>query len=98
MRVETRAEIVAKQVLDYSGAVVGILLLSPVFLVLAILIKLDSPGPVFYHRRVLGRGGKPFDALKFRTMVHNADEVLAADAALKEAFQKDYKLRFDPRV
>ncbi|HEX5415653.1 MAG TPA: sugar transferase [Chloroflexota bacterium] len=84
--------------LDYVGAAVALVLLSPLFLVIALLIKRDSPGPVFHLRRVLGRSEKPFEALKFRTMVVNADEILATDATLREAFKRDYKLKSDPRV
>src|SRR5205823_5129396 len=63
-----------------------------------VLVALDSPGPVIYRRRVLGRGGKPFDAFKFRTMVSDADEVLKENADLRKAFTEGFKLRADPRV
>jgi len=94
----TGVDAILKGIVDYAGAVLGLLLLGPTMLAVAILVRLDSPGPVFHRRRVLGVGGKPFDALKFRTMVVNADEVLASDARLREAFEKGYKLRRDPRV
>ncbi len=87
-----------KTILDYAGALAGIVVLSPIWLVVAVLVRLDSPGPILYRRRVLGRSGKPFDALKFRTMVVNSDQVLAADAELKAAFELGYKLKEDPRV
>jgi exopolysaccharide biosynthesis polyprenyl glycosylphosphotransferase len=94
----TGVDAVLKSALDYIGAAAGLLLLGPVLLLLGALVALDSPGPALYRRRVLGRGGKPFDAFKFRTMVVDAERVLAADAALRQAFEQNYKLRNDPRV
>jgi len=94
----TGVDAVLKALEDYIGAFLGLLALSPLFVVLAIMVKLDSPGPIFFRRRVMGRGGKPFDALKFRTMVVDADEVLARQPSLKKAFEKEYKLKNDPRV
>ncbi len=87
-----------KATLDCVGAVGGLLVLGPAMLVIGLLVKLDSPGPVLHRRRVLGRNGRPFDALKFRTMVENADEVLARDPELRRAFEAGQKLKEDPRV
>jgi FlaA1/EpsC-like NDP-sugar epimerase/lipopolysaccharide/colanic/teichoic acid biosynthesis glycosyltransferase len=64
-----------KRVLDFLFAAVGLILLAPVFAVAAIAIRLDSPGPVFFRQRRMGRHLKPFHILKFRTMVHNAAEL-----------------------
>ncbi|MHB1416957.1 MAG: sugar transferase [Chloroflexota bacterium] len=89
---------VLKVLLDYTGAFLGLVILSPVMLIVALLVKVDSPGPLFHRRRVLGRGGKHFNALKFRTMVTDADALLAADESLRKAFEEGYKLRVDPRV
>jgi lipopolysaccharide/colanic/teichoic acid biosynthesis glycosyltransferase len=61
---------VAKRILDLVFALGGLVLLSPVMVVLAIAIKLDSPGPVFYRQERVGRGGRPFRIHKFRTMLH----------------------------
>jgi lipopolysaccharide/colanic/teichoic acid biosynthesis glycosyltransferase len=83
---------------DYIIAAIGLVALSIIFLVLALIVKLDSPGPVLYRRRVMGRGGTEFDAFKFRTMVVNGDEVLAAHAGLKAQWLRDQKLKDDPRV
>lgn len=94
----TEVDAFMKMSLDYVGAAIGLLVLSPILLGIAVLVKLDSPGPIFHRRRVLGRGGKPFDAFKFRTMVVNADEVLRNDPDLYEAFIHGYKLKVDPRV
>jgi len=57
-----------KHVLDRVVTAFGLLLISPVFLTLAVLVKLSSPGPVFFRQRRVGRDGKPFDCLKFRSM------------------------------
>lgn len=62
----------AKRILDFVLAFVGLVLLSPLFAVVAVLIKLDSPGPVFFRQRRVGLGGKLFRIFKFRTMVQGA--------------------------
>jgi lipopolysaccharide/colanic/teichoic acid biosynthesis glycosyltransferase len=74
----TRYNHVAKLVLDYAIALPSLLLLAPLFILLTILVKLDSPGPVLYRRRVLGQDGRVFDAFKFRTMHVNGDEIWPA--------------------
>jgi lipopolysaccharide/colanic/teichoic acid biosynthesis glycosyltransferase len=76
----------------------GLILLSPVFLVIAIAVKLSSPGPVFHYRRVVGQHGRTFDALKFRTMVVGADDVLAQNPELRQAYLVKQKLADDPRT
>ena len=64
--------------LDYALTVPTLILIAPLLLIIAALIKLDSPGPVLYRRRVVGRGGREFDAYKFRTMyVDGADKLIA---------------------
>lgn len=63
----------AKRVFDIFVSALMLVLLSPVFLVLVIAIKIDSPGPVFYRQERVGRYGKTFRIFKFRTMVQNAD-------------------------
>ena len=94
----TEVDAFLKATLDYVGAFVALVLLSPLLPLIALMVKLDSPGPVLHRRRVLGRSGKPFDAFKFRTMLVNADDVLARDPELREAFEKGFKLKEDPRV
>ncbi len=64
---------VAKRLMDIAGAAVGLILLSPVMLLVAVLIKLDSPGPVFYVQERMGLDAKPFNMLKFRSMRQNAE-------------------------
>lgn len=65
--------------LDYALTFPTLLLIAPLLMVIAALIKLDSPGPVFYRRRVVGRHGREFDAFKFRTMYIDGNDRLIAD-------------------
>jgi lipopolysaccharide/colanic/teichoic acid biosynthesis glycosyltransferase len=64
-----------KRAFDLAFAIPSILLLSPVFFLIALAIKLDSPGPVFFRQRRVGRNFRPFTIYKFRTMVSNAPEL-----------------------
>lgn len=90
-----------KRTVDLVGAIVALLLLAPVMLVIAALLLLDG-GPVFYRHRRVGWEGRPFDCLKFRTMVRDADTVLrdclAADPARRAEWEQSRKLRDDPRI
>lgn len=65
----------AKRAFDWLGSALGLFLLSPLLLVLAVAIKLDSPGPVFYRGTRVGLNGVLFKMFKFRTMVVNADKI-----------------------
>ena len=91
-----------KRIIDIVGSVMAIALLGPLFLILALAIKLDSRGPVFYKHRRLGRNMKEFWLLKFRTMHRDADrrlkDLLASDPELEREFRASYKLKKDPRV
>lgn len=69
-----RGSLLCKRLFDIGVSAVMLVLLSPVFLVLAVVIKLDSPGPVFYRQVRLTQYGKPFRIFKFRTMVQGADK------------------------
>jgi lipopolysaccharide/colanic/teichoic acid biosynthesis glycosyltransferase len=75
---------------------------SPVFIALALLIKLTSKGPVFYVQQRVGRGYRSFGCIKFRTMRRDADriltKVLADSPSLDEEFRNDFKLKNDPRI
>lgn len=92
-----RAQVAVKRALDLAGACLMLVILSPVLLLIAFCVKLDDGGPVFYRRRVVGQKGE-FDAFKFRTMRPDADAILAANPALREKFEQNFKLRDDPRV
>ncbi|GAB4576412.1 MAG: sugar transferase [Anaerolineae bacterium] len=64
----------AKRVLDVVGSAAALILLSPIMLIIALLIRLDSPGPIFYRATRIGQHGKPFKLYKFRSMVADADQ------------------------
>ncbi|MCC7176522.1 MAG: sugar transferase [Bryobacterales bacterium] len=87
-----------KSIMEYTVVVLALLVTWPVFLLLAALIRLDSPGPVLHRRRVLGASGGEFDAFKFRTMHVNGDAMLEAAPGLNEELRKNHKLKNDPRV
>jgi exopolysaccharide production protein ExoY len=91
-----------KRWFDATAALAALLLLMPLFCLIALAIKLWNGGPVFYRHSRVGLEGKAFDCLKFRSMVINADEVLARHlAANNEAadeWQKSRKLKRDPRI
>jgi exopolysaccharide biosynthesis polyprenyl glycosylphosphotransferase len=94
----TGLDIFLKTALDYVGATLGIILLAPFFLLIALLIRLDSPGPAVHRRRVVGLHGKEFDAYKFRTMIVDADAYLERHPALKVEWERTGKLQDDPRI
>jgi lipopolysaccharide/colanic/teichoic acid biosynthesis glycosyltransferase len=87
-----------KRALDFVGASFLLFLLSPLFLVLALLVKLTSPGPVLYRWRVVGRGGHPFISYKFRSMVADADRLKAELEERNEMTGPVFKLTQDPRI
>lgn len=87
-----------KFILDYGLTIPGLILISPLLILIAIAIKLDSPGPIIYRRRVMGVNGRQFDAFKFRTMRVNSDEILAAHSDLQAELAENHKIRKDPRV
>lgn len=64
-----------KRCIDFVGSLIGIIVLSPVFLVIAIMIKTSSKGPVFFKQKRLGKDGKVFKIIKFRTMIVNAEHI-----------------------
>jgi lipopolysaccharide/colanic/teichoic acid biosynthesis glycosyltransferase len=86
---------------DLAGrplALAGLVALSPLLLVLALLVRASGPGPVIYRRRVVGQYGQLFDAFKFRTMRADADAWLAQHPELLAQFAVNHKLAGDPRV
>jgi len=70
-----RINLCLKRIIDIIGSLVGLVILSPVFLVIALFIKMDSPGPVFFVQDRLGLRGRTFRIIKFRTMVVNAENI-----------------------
>lgn len=94
----TGVDMFMKRMLDLVVSIGVLLVAWPLMLAVAVAIKFDSPGSVFYRRRVIGVSGRPFGALKFRTMYVDADERLARDPELRRQFEENYKLKDDPRV
>jgi len=87
-----------KRLIDLLGAATALLLLAPILAVLAVVVKLTSPGPVFFSHTRLGRGGAEFRCYKFRTMVVDAEDVLARSPELRAQFEVNFKLARDPRL
>jgi lipopolysaccharide/colanic/teichoic acid biosynthesis glycosyltransferase len=89
-----------KRLLDVVAAVLGLLIFSPIMLIAALLIRLDSPGKAIFKQTRVGEGGKPFTMYKLRTMVKDAPEKL--EAVLQERnidlAQPAFKIQDDPRV
>jgi exopolysaccharide biosynthesis polyprenyl glycosylphosphotransferase len=91
-------KIAVKRFIDIAISSAALLVLSPFLLLFAILIKLDSPGSVFFKQTRLGRAAKPFTCYKFRSMWEDAEEVKPALSELNEAEGPIFKIRDDPRV
>ena len=93
------AQSVGKRVIDFLGAGLGTLFLSPLMLIVALLIRLDSKGPIFFRQQRIGRGGKLFFIWKFRTMAVNAEKCLKDLEQLNESEGGVlFKMKDDPRV
>jgi len=89
---------ILKQIMDFTGTLVGLLLVSPVMILIAIIIKLTSRGPVFFKQMRSGLNGAPFTIYKFRTMVTNAEQLKHELAAMNEMTGPVFKITSDPRV
>jgi len=88
-----------KRFFDLVSSIIGLVIFSPVFLILIIIVKLDSKGPVFFAHKRIGYKGNSIGIYKFRSMVHNADEVFNNfTQEQKDEFQKNFKLENDPRI
>ncbi|MDT3700866.1 MAG: sugar transferase [Thermincola sp.] len=87
-----------KRLFDVTVSLTGLLFVSPIFLAVVTAIKLDSPGPVIFKQKRVGKNGDLFDFYKFRSMVVNAEELRAELAAANEADGPVFKIREDPRV
>jgi Undecaprenyl-phosphate galactose phosphotransferase WbaP len=91
-----------KRFMDLSIVFIGGIVILPILLFIALLIKITSPGPVLYKHKRLGQNGREIGVYKFRTMVRNADErlqtMLAADSELRKEWEICYKLKDDPRI
>lgn len=88
-----------KRFIDILGSTIGILILSPIFIIICIAIKFDSPGPVVFGHVRKGKGGKDIKVYKFRTMYSNSNEIFENfTPQQKEEYYKNFKLDNDPRV
>lgn len=89
---------VSKRLIDITLALFGIVVLIPVLLAIAIFVKLNDGGNVFHFREIIGLRGRRFYALKFRTMIPDADVYLAKHPELMQKYQQHMKLEHDPRI
>ena len=91
-----------KRIGDVVFSLIVLTLGSPIFILIAILVKFSSPGSVFYIQKRIGRNYREFGCIKFRTMYKDADELLPNllenSPLMKKEFEKDFKLRNDPRI
>ena len=88
----------AKRALDFAAALISLVAASPLMLVIALAIKLDSPGPVIFSQTRIGKGGRPFTCYKFRTMRVGAEREKEKLARLNEAQGALFKIKNDPRM
>lgn len=90
-----------KRAFDFTAAFLGIILLSPLFLIIALAIKLDSKGTVFYKHKRIGKNGKTIYLYKFRSMYSDSKqqlEKLLEDPKIRKKWEESYKIENDPRV
>jgi lipopolysaccharide/colanic/teichoic acid biosynthesis glycosyltransferase len=100
--IETLNGDITKRLFDVVFSSFVLIFLSPLYLILALLIAISCPGPIFYSQQRVGKNYKRFGCIKFRTMVSNADELLesmiASSPQMREEFENNFKLRDDPRI
>lgn len=88
-----------KRCFDFISSLIAVIVFSPLFLVLGVIVKLDSPGPVFFGHTRLGENGRKIKVYKFRTMVINAEEILKKmPADMKREFEENFKFENDTRI
>ncbi|KZM58301.1 multidrug MFS transporter [Geobacillus stearothermophilus] len=96
---DKKGYLIAKRIMDICGALIGLICLSWLFLIVALLIKLEDPkGPVFFKQVRVGKDGKEFYMYKFRSMVTNAEELLESLLHLNEVSGAMFKMKDDPRI
>lgn len=98
-KISKKVYIKIKRVIDVILASVALILLSPLFAIIAIAIKIDSKGPVFFAHKRIGKNGKIIKLYKFRSMVINAEELIKSftPEQMRE-YKENYKLTNDPRI
>jgi len=87
-----------KRLFDVVGSLLGLIFIAPLFPLIALAIRLDSPGPIFFRPRIIGYGGREFLAYKFRTMDPRALETLLQDPNLLNQYKENLKIANDPRI
>lgn len=88
-----------KRATDLFCSFLAIIILSPIFLIISIIVKCTSKGPVFFKHTRVGKHGKPINILKFRSMVQNSEELIKKFTPEQmEEYKKNFKLENDPRV
>jgi len=87
-----------KRSMDIAGSLFFLITTFPLWLGVIIAIKIGDGGPVFFKHRLVGKNGKIFYVLKFRTMVLDAQEIINGNQELLQEFKKNYKLKNDPRI
>lgn len=105
-QIDSQAEIrpgkgylVVKRIFDVVMSLLALIVLSPLFLVIALAVRLDSPGPVIYGHHRIGKNGKPFRMYKFRSMVANAEQLIESfTPEQRREYEENYKLDNDPRI
>ena len=94
-----RAYLIVKRLFDAICSLLAIIILSPVLLVVAIIVKVTSPGPVIYRQHRVGMHGRDIYLYKFRSMVENADRLIDSfTPEQKKEYYENFKLEHDPRV
>lgn len=95
-------QLALKRAMDLFVALTGMFFLAPLLIMLAVLVKLDSPGPAFFFQERVGKGGRSFKMIKFRSMVYGAErrlnEILAGDPQQRLNWDQFQKLYDDPRL
>lgn len=98
----SRSNIFVKRLFDLSCSILGLILISPLFLGLMLLVKVSSKGPVFFGHKRIGKNGKEFGTIKFRTMYSDSAErlkhILKTDPEARKEWEANYKLKNDPRI
>ena len=98
-KISKKVYIKVKRVIDVILASIALILLSPLFAIIAIAIKIDSKGPVFFAHKRIGKNGKIIKLYKFRSMVINAEELIKAFTPEQMSeYKENYKLTNDPRI
>ena len=81
-----------KGIADFVLAAIGLVIAAPLMLIIAVLIKLESKGPVLFRQQRVGKNGHQFKIFKFRSMIEDAEALLRTDPNLREAYEKEFKL------